>query len=230
MTYRSSEWKRFRLRLIAIADSRCERCGRREGDGVVLQAHHRIYVPGREAHDYPPQDMEVICKGCHAAEHGIIRPGRGWTRAGEEDTGDLGEQCEVCGTEIRHVVEIWHSKWSVLFVGRDCAERMCETDEAASMSDLKRRARRRATFVASSRWKRLDARRTCLRQHDSELCIRFERGRYWIFVNGIQGNTSHRTEQDARSFLFDVIESGRLQRWIDGRPLNARRARSAQPR
>lgn len=230
MMYRSRAWRAFRLNMIAWADSRCERCFRNETHGVVLQVHHKAYVRGRAAHEYAPSDVEVICKGCHAEEHGIIRPKRGWLRAGEDDAGDLSEECEVCGTEIRYVVEIWHGKWGVLFVGRDCAERMCEADEAISLSDLKRRARRRAGFLASPRWKQVDGCTHCLRQNGSELCIRFQAGHYWIVVGGRRGKWSHRSSTDARSALFDLIESGELQKWIERQRVSARPARSARPR
>lgn len=55
-------WRELRDSFIADAGGRCERCG----CGGVMHIHHRHYrTLGNEARC----DVEVICVGCHTAEH-----------------------------------------------------------------------------------------------------------------------------------------------------------------
>lgn len=71
-TYRqyllSEHWAETRLSAVGY---RCGRCGATKGPRVVLDVHHRTYERiGREW----PGDLEVICRTCHGAEHGIEPP------------------------------------------------------------------------------------------------------------------------------------------------------------
>lgn len=59
-------WQGCRERALERAGFRCERCGQ----GAPLNVHHRTYVRlGREL----PEDLEVLCRGCHREEHGLPR-------------------------------------------------------------------------------------------------------------------------------------------------------------
>src|SRR5947199_154358 len=98
---RGEKWEAFREQILDLDGFACRRCGKRQADGAVLQVHHTIYFPGRMPWDYPPSSCETLCKGCHAEQHGIIKPQTGWELLGWDDAGDLCEHCENCGTEIR---------------------------------------------------------------------------------------------------------------------------------
>lgn len=66
MYLRSGHWAVVRQETLRAADFRCARCGR--GRSVVLDVHHRTYERiGAEQ----PGDLEVLCRPCHGAEHGI---------------------------------------------------------------------------------------------------------------------------------------------------------------
>lgn len=66
---RSSHWDETRRMALDAAAGRCQRCNR----GRRLEVHHRSYAHiGAER----PQDLEVLCFGCHRQEHGTGVPPR----------------------------------------------------------------------------------------------------------------------------------------------------------
>lgn len=70
---RSPEWRALKWRRILVAGFRCEGCGRRyagrrvRGAMRVFQLHHRHY---RNVGSEGIEDVEVLCRECHAVEHG----------------------------------------------------------------------------------------------------------------------------------------------------------------
>lgn len=87
--YRSNQWKAFREQIIELDGRVCVRCGRNASAEVILHVHHKHYVAGRKPWEYPYNQCETLCSGCHAAEHGKIRPPFGWEHIGYEDLGDV---------------------------------------------------------------------------------------------------------------------------------------------
>lgn len=64
----SDEWQLRRLEALRAAGFRCERCGWISHGLRGLEVHHRTYERlGQEL----PADLEVLCRLCHAEEHGI---------------------------------------------------------------------------------------------------------------------------------------------------------------
>lgn len=82
--YRNKEWESFREEVFELDNHQCVRCNRTEFDGVVLQVHHKEYLKGKTPWEYPYEFCETLCKGCHAAEDGLIPPKNGWEYCGEE--------------------------------------------------------------------------------------------------------------------------------------------------
>jgi ribosomal protein S27AE len=74
----------WRIITAHVRESRqvCERCG----SGSSLQVHHRTYEHHFAEHAHLG-DLELLCRFCHADEHGIPTPNRwqpdGWMSAGE---------------------------------------------------------------------------------------------------------------------------------------------------
>lgn len=70
MTYgeqlRHPNWQRLRLELLSAARWKCEACG--DGD-TTLHVHHRRYIKGRLAWEYPPENFAVLCDPCHQDAH-----------------------------------------------------------------------------------------------------------------------------------------------------------------
>jgi hypothetical protein len=93
--YKDKRWSDFREQIFEIDGYACVKCGRKKPE-VVLQVHHREYHSGKAPWDYSTGICETLCKGCHAREHGEIRPGDGWDLINEEDLGDLLGVCDCC--------------------------------------------------------------------------------------------------------------------------------------
>lgn len=223
--YRSPGWQAVKARMIEMAEGRCERCGKSRADGAVLQVHHHKYRPGARVWEYGIEELEVVCKGCHAVEHGIIRPWWGWAEDSVENLWPDTQDCDVCGTTIQHVHSISRPGWGSLEVGSDCAERMC-SDGRSEPEDLeiRRRVARRRTFLASPRWQVEDRRHTIVQKSiEIELC---ESGGEWrIRVLDQLGKRSWPDALSARSGLFTLIDDGKLYEWVQ-RQLGRRVARS----
>lgn len=63
----SYHWQQdVRLPALQCAEYRCQSCGARN---TVLDVHHKTYERlGFES----AEDLEVLCRDCHEAEHGIV--------------------------------------------------------------------------------------------------------------------------------------------------------------
>jgi 5-methylcytosine-specific restriction endonuclease McrA len=58
---KSKEWLSIRLDILTIRP-KCERCGSKKS----LEVHHLTY---KRIFNEEPEDLEVLCKGCHYKEH-----------------------------------------------------------------------------------------------------------------------------------------------------------------
>jgi len=69
MTYeeqlQTPEWKEKRQRVIDHHWGYCFHCGTSKN----LQVHHRFYIAGRMAWEYPMSALIPLCADCHALEH-----------------------------------------------------------------------------------------------------------------------------------------------------------------
>lgn len=149
--YRRKEWLDFRNERIKIAGHKCERCNRKSGD-VVLQVHHPHYEKGRLPWEYEKLFCVVLCKGCHAREHGIIKPADGWNLISSDwdDRSPTGPtKCENCNADMEWWNVIWHAEWGSIVVGYKCADLL----GVSEVGRLKRQQERMRTFVNSPRWK-----------------------------------------------------------------------------
>ena len=60
----SKEWAEIRVEVLTKANFKCQRCGSKN----YLQVHHLTY---ERIFKEEPEDLEVLCAGCHQSEHGI---------------------------------------------------------------------------------------------------------------------------------------------------------------
>lgn len=213
--YRNEAWLRFREAVLQADEQACARCGRDEHDGAKLHVHHLRYLPGRLPWQYPLEMCETLCAGCHAAEHGEIPPGEGWSLVAEEDLGDLAGNCQFCGTDIRYVFTVAHPRWVSLNVGSDCCDRLTGTAQASEIERQRRnRAARRRAFVSSDRWLALNGSHR-ITYKDIDVRVFGYEPRYCLRIGGIHGRKHYATLDLAKLAAFDAIDSGvisRLQR------------------
>jgi hypothetical protein len=211
---KKDEWAQFRFEMIERDGGRCSNCRRGSADGVVLQVHHNFYIPGRKPWEYEYGDCSLLCKACHAAEHGIIPPIIGWNYLGSDDLGDLVGSCERCGESIRYVFYVGHEGWESMAVGQFCCDDMTETKLASNeLESVKRFNQRLDRFINSSRWNEYPDIST-IRQKGFGVQIFKIRTGYQVQVEGIRGKATFPTCVDAKTRVFEMIEDGSLERYI----------------
>ncbi len=151
---RNRQWYDF-SKLVKTRDKlSCLVCGRKEGE-VTLQVHHNQYIEGLAPWDYPISSCVTLCSGCHAREHGLLQPNRGWTLLEINDLGDVYGCCERegCKNEIRYEHVTYHPNWGYLKVGSTCINHLTQEDRALSEDALK--IYKQATkFLAEAIWTR----------------------------------------------------------------------------
>ena len=59
------EWKAKRLEILERDGNKCVKCG----ETKRLHVHHLSYTKGRDAWEYPNDNLVTLCRGCHRAEH-----------------------------------------------------------------------------------------------------------------------------------------------------------------
>ena len=153
---------------------------------------------------------ETLCKGCHAAEHGIIPPKKGWEYCGNDDLEDLIGTCEACGSSIRHVYYIDHPNWPTLEVGTVCCDNLTGTNTASS---LRRLQDRKNKFINSKRWKQVDQNYQ-IKQKKVDVLIYKEAGGYKLSMNQVNGKMRFQSLVDAKEKVFDFIDSGEAEEFF----------------
>jgi hypothetical protein len=208
-SYRRAEWVGFREENIRLHGGVCAKCSRGRSDNVVLQVHHKKYIPGRKPWEYPHDLCETLCKRCHAEEHGIIMPQSGWDLIGVNDLGDVIGTCERCGTAIRHVFLVQHEKWAALEVGETCCDNLTGTAIASDhMESMRRFDDRLKRFVSSSRWLSDKSGAPWIRQKNVSLAIVSDGNQFRLKINGRRGKLVFASILDAKMKAFELIESG----------------------
>lgn len=213
--YRSGDWARFRAEVIRIDDGVCRKCGRGEKDGVVLQVHHKEYIPGHKPWEYPYELCETICRGCHATEHKIIPPRFGWEYVMDDDAGDLERTCDYCGTSIRYFFIVQHPNWPTMEVGEVCCNNLTSTQVASTIMESRRRyADRLSRFIDSVRWRNFGDGVQRIKQAGFEVEVVPVEGSFRLRINGKLGKASFPKAFDAKVKVFELIEAGEIEKYF----------------
>ena len=132
--WRNENWFKFSEKVKNRDNYTCILCGR-DSNEVILQIHHEIYIKGKLPWEYSLSDCRTLCKGCHAREHGLIEPDKGWSLLAIDDLGNLDGICERlnCGKKIRYEHLTYHPKWGYKNVGSTCIEHLTEQDKSLSV-------------------------------------------------------------------------------------------------
>jgi hypothetical protein len=224
--YTRADWFKFRDDVIKLHGGCCVTCGRGGEGGVVLQVHHKHYVAGRLPWQYAYDECEVLCRGCHGREHGILRPSHGWRCLGYSDLDEPIGTCDLCGTSIRYVFLIDHPKWDAMEVGEDCCDNLTDSTEASTHMESRRRyASRLKRFVSSTWWERLPNGQR-IRQRKIDLEVRRDPEGFRLRMNGIQGKRAFSSALDAKMQAFQLIESGEAATYLKKVSVATRHRRS----
>lgn len=225
--YNKSEWRTFRDEVIELDNYRCKDCGRSSSE-VILQVHHKLYIPGRKPWEYALKDCETLCRGCHSARHGITMPQIGWEFLGEEDLGDLNGVCENCGASIRHCFLIQHPQWGSMEVGTFCCDKLTDSHIASNLIESQTSyLSRKQRFINSRRWRSMHT-KFAIKQSSFEIEITLVEDAFYIKIHGLQSKIKYNTIDSAKEKVFDVIESGEFHEYLSNRniPFEAKRRRS----
>lgn len=199
--YSSVEWKAYRSACLEKVGHRCEIC-HRDCKSVCLQVHHPHYNNIAMPWEYSMDFVQVICKGCHAVEHGIIKPLSGWTliRSDWEEGEPSGETwCAHCGTSMKWHNDLYHCDWGVITVGYDCAAKLGNR-KAWELRKLYLAAR---TFVNSPRWKRTS--RGYIYKSKRVFILKRNETDYRLKIRGQWGRMRYGTLDDAKRKSFEVL-------------------------
>ncbi len=211
--YGTNIWKGYRDSVIELDGNRCSVCGR-NGSEVVLQVHHKKYISGLKPWEYATKDCITLCRGCHAAEHGHIRPKIGWEYQGDEDLGDLIGTCDNCGSSLRYVFYVFHEKWGTMEVGTHCCDALTDTNIASNLVESQRRYdERKDRFIKSKRWKN-ENNIFRIKQNNFEIEISQEGLDFFMKIQDLKSTKPYRTLDIAKTKAFDVIESGELMEYF----------------
>jgi ribosomal protein S27AE len=224
--YHKSEWKTFRDEVIELDGYKCKDCGRTSNE-VVLQVHHKKYVKGKLPWEYPLQECETLCKGCHSARHGIIKPQIGWYFIGQEDLGDLNGTCENCGATIRHSFLIQHENWGAMEVGTFCCDKLTDSNLASNLLESQTSYKsRKVRFAKSKRWKSDENGNHKIKQSNFEIVL-INKGEYFnIKIHNQVSSKKYDTLEIAKAKVFDVIESGEFIEYLDRHKITYREPKS----
>lgn len=211
--YQTSQWQQFRHEVIELDGGKCGHCKRSEPD-VVLQVHHKIYIPQRAPWQYDYRDCETLCKGCHAAEHGRIPPKSGWKYLGYEDLGDVSANCELCGSNFRYQFFVYHPAWGSMQVGGLCCNALTDNEIASSLIERQHKLdERKKRFVRSKRWKSISDREV-IRQKGFRIEISQIDGKFTIQLDHYPGKKKFNSVNEAKSHVFDILEDGSAERFV----------------
>ena len=64
---KDKRWRLLRKEVIEERGGKCEMCGCSSN----LCVHHKVYIKGRYAWEYPKRHLMVLCRECHEKVHGI---------------------------------------------------------------------------------------------------------------------------------------------------------------
>ena len=213
--YRQKKWKAYCSQQIKLHGNRCCHC-LRLGSEVVLQVHHRDYVTGRMPWEYPFEECEVLCKGCHAKEHSIIMPSKDWELIGQDDLGGLDGECDKCEKQLRYAHMISHEKWGVMIVRKICCDHLTESTIGSELhKDFLNYLTRRKKFVDPKNWAILEGERISGMRNEISIEIsKNSDGKFLLCLNEKIGKKTHDSVLDAQIWLFDYIESGQTAEYF----------------
>ena len=179
----------------------CERCG----SSTVLQVHHPTYIEGRKPWEYSVSHCQVLCRKCHAIEHGIILPRDGWQIVDsdfERNEPSDPVPCANCSRQVKWHVTIYHPDWGEAVVGSECGENLSLGPE---FTKLKSYHNRLNAFIKSARWKSTPE-GVRIVQKTYPILIFQQNGTFKIKIKNHVGDIHFSTCDEAKRRAFQFVE------------------------
>jgi hypothetical protein len=168
--------------------------------------HHPDYVEGLKPWEYPIEFCVVLCRKCHAVEHGIIPPPDGWVILHsdlEDNTPSDSVECGRCNADIRWHVTVYHPDWGEMIVGSECAEALSLGEEIRRLKSFNRRLR---NFINSPRWRKTKV-GLKITSGGHEISVLGKEGRYFLNIDNVRGRLIFKDLESAKKRAFTYIES-----------------------
>jgi hypothetical protein len=213
--YRQRQWKAYCAEQIKLHGGVCAHCLRGSPE-VVLQVHHRDYIKGRLPWEYPYNECDVLCRGCHAKEHGKVMPSKDWEFIGEDDLGGLDGECEYCGKELRYTHMVTHPNWGTIIVGEKCCDNLTDSTVGTEQhAEFLNYVNRRKTFINSPKWFiAKNGVRSIERTGITIAIVPTDDGKFRFNLDDVKGKVDHATLLDAQISVFDYVESGKAAEFL----------------
>lgn len=212
------KWEAFRSEVIKLDGYKCVKCGRTEAEGVTLQVHHLKYRYGVKLWEYSHDECETLCKGCHAELHGKILPKSDWQLEFDEDLEDIEGKCDLCGTSLRYVFHISHSKWpEMIKVGTHCCDNLTGTDLASVFMESKIKYDAKLNrFINSPRWAVDDSgNRHFLKRRGRAIVVQKNPNcTYKVRIDKCNGVKEYLSLEEAKRKTFEVLENGKYDEYL----------------
>lgn len=206
--YRCQDWLRFRALCIENADGACQNCG----DDEILQVHHPKYIKGRRPWEYPVEFCVVLCRRCHAKEHGLILPSEGWIIVDndlERNHPSNPVPCARCQRTVTWHFHVFHPEWGDTIFGSECAESLSIGPEAVVLKSYRRRLVR---FLSSVRWRQTPKGTMIFEPEARILIFKNALNTFDIKINDKFGVKTYKTLVAAKHQAFDVMEHRRKKK------------------
>lgn len=184
----------------------CERCCSKD----VLQVHHPEYGKHREPWEYAVDFCEVLCRKCHAEEHGLIPPRSGWILLYSDlDNNCPSEpiECANCHREVTWHFIVFHPDWGEWIVGSGCAETLSLGPEVKNLQSFQRRLN---TFFHSPRWE-VASDGLCIMQSGERCLIVAEQGSFRLRIGRKLGKELYPGIEEAKFRAFEVFEARKFK-------------------
>ncbi|MEM9737526.1 MAG: hypothetical protein AAF770_00260 [Bacteroidota bacterium] len=205
--YQMSPWLTFRNKILKLDAYRCVRC-EQTLHNRSLQVHHKYYIQGRMPWEYPIQACLVLCRSCHAQYHGKIRPRKGWQYMGYHICKKGKEKCGNCATPIKHCYFLFHPQWGTLLTGEICCNQLTKTYYASSQ---KKKEKKRATYLANSKWIKTEKARIERRYKGRHIIIFAYQGFFFLKIDHRLGKKKFASYVQAKNHAFNIIQDGILE-------------------
>jgi hypothetical protein len=140
-------------------------------------------------------------------------PQEGWECFEEVDLGDLSGSCDLCNTTLRFEFHIHHRDWGPMCVGTDCCDRLTGTTTASEFVDaITKRQDKKRRFIESPQWN--DHLGVLRWYHGGVLVAIVKIGTEFVIrCCGVEGNDRFASSRDAKGHVFEMIESGKLDKF-----------------